>query len=96
MKGLMYEAVEFVEVWGRVGGTPAVARPRVLGLFETQVAAAEAARSARAEFRRGGRRDFAWWVVRAEGSPLAEWIADAHSDKEFVLDLLSGELIEVT
>ena len=38
----MYEAVEFVEVWGRVGGTPAVARP-VLGLFETQVAAAEAA-----------------------------------------------------
>ena len=26
-KRLMYEAVEFVEVWGRVGGTPAVARP---------------------------------------------------------------------
>ncbi len=92
----MYEAVEFVEVWGRVGGTPAVARPRVLGAFETPVAAAEAARKCPGRVPKERPARFRMVGGARRGLPLAEWIADAHSDKEFVLDLLSGELVEVT
>ena len=38
---------------------------------------------------------YAWWVVRQQGAKLAHFIADSKSDKEFVLDLTSGQLIEV-
>jgi hypothetical protein len=33
--------------------------------------------------------------VRKTGARLAEFIADSTSNKEFVLDLSSGELVEV-
>jgi hypothetical protein len=38
---------------------------------------------------------YAWWVVRQQGAQLAHFIADSKSDKEFVLDLTSGQLVEV-
>ncbi len=43
-----------------------------------------------------GRDGYAWWVVREQGARLANWISDSRSDKEFALDLTSGELVEVS
>jgi hypothetical protein len=36
-----------------------------------------------------------WWVVRVPGERLAQFIADSKSDKEFILDLATGQLVEV-
>ncbi len=91
----MHEAVEFIEVWGRASGPAPVPRQRALGTFDTEHEALAVAREARDQFRRSGRREYAWWIVRSPGSQLADWIADSHSDREFVLDLRTGELIEV-
>ena len=86
----MYEAVEFIEVTGEV--TP---RETTLGVSEDELEAVGLARMARREFFAGGSSDYAWWIVREEGASLASFIADSKSDKEFVLDLRSGELVEV-
>jgi hypothetical protein len=42
-----------------------------------------------------GSEDYVWWVVREPGQRLAQFIADSKSDKEFVLDLATGQLVEV-
>jgi hypothetical protein len=44
----------------------------------------------------GDETEYAWWLVRENGARLANFIADSNSDKEFVLDLTSGELVEIT
>lgn len=87
----MFEAVQFVEA--RAGADP---RETVLGEFDNEAAAVEAARAARASLLGDGSDDYAWWIVREKGARLANFIADSKSDKEFVLDLRSGQLTEVT
>jgi hypothetical protein len=87
----MFEAVEFTEVRGREEPNQ-----RILGVFPDEVTAVEAAREAKAEFVVSGVEDFAWWVVRQPGAPLAQFISDSRSDREFVLDLTTGQLIEVS
>lgn len=86
----MYEAVQFIEVEG-------VADPvqTILGEFSTEGPAVEQVRATRAAFLESGAEEYAWWVVRKEGATLAEFIADSKSDKEFVLDIRSGQLVEV-
>ncbi len=86
----MFEAVEFVEVSG-------LAEPRqtVIEEFTDEASAVEAARQARKEFLETGSVDYAWWIVRKSGATLAEFIADSKSNKEFVLDITSGQLVEV-
>jgi hypothetical protein len=42
-----------------------------------------------------GKHGYAWWIVREQGARLANWISDSRSDREFALDLTSGELVEV-
>jgi hypothetical protein len=86
----MFEAVQFVEL----SGEPEP-RETVLGEFEEEIDAVESARGARTQFSTTGSKDYAWWIVRKKGAPLANFIADSKSDKEFVLDLSSGELVEV-
>lgn len=86
----MFEAVQFVEL--RSDPEP---REQVLAVFPDEQEAIEAARSARSDFLATGSRDYAWWIVRAQGAELASFIADSKSSKEFVLDLTSGELVEV-
>jgi hypothetical protein len=86
----MFEAVEFTEVRGR--DEP---NQRILGVFPDEISAVAAARDAKAVFVESGIDDFAWWVVRQPGAPLAQFISDSRSDKEFVLDLTTGQLIEV-
>ncbi|MGA7226846.1 MAG: hypothetical protein WA726_08565 [Acidimicrobiia bacterium] len=86
----MFEAVEFIEVRGREEPDE-----RVLGQFEDEMGAVKAAREAKLEFVDSGAADFAWWVVRQEGARLAQFISDSRSDKEFVLDLATGQLVEV-
>jgi len=86
----MFEAVEFVEVSGL--GEP---RQTLIDEFADEASAVEAARQARKEFLETGSDDYAWWIVRKTGASLAEFIADSKSNKEFVLDIASGQLIEV-
>jgi hypothetical protein len=86
----MYQAVQFIEL--ALGSDP---EETVLGEFDDEVEAVESARSARVAFTSSERTEYAWWVVRQSGAQLANFIADSKSDKEFVLDLRTGELIEL-
>ncbi len=87
----MFEAVQFIELQG--GLEPA---EEVLGEYADEVVAVQAARTARGQFLRTGSEDYAWWIVRKKDARLANFIADSKSDKEFVLDLRTGELVEVS
>lgn len=87
----MFEAVQFVELTGEPEP-----RETVLGDFEEELVAVDAARDARDQFMAAGSSDYAWWIVRKKGARLANFISDSKSSKEFVLDLSSGELIEVS
>lgn len=86
----MYEAVQFVE--SRADPEPT---ETVVGVYADEPEAIEAARSAKLDFQATGSLDYAWWIVRRQGATLANFIADSKSDKEFVLDLTSGELVEL-
>jgi hypothetical protein len=88
----LFEAVEFVDLKDRPG---APVKQNALGTFSDEEMAVEAARSAQKTFLESGREDYAWWIVRQPGARLARWIADNHTGKEYVLDLTSGELVEV-
>ena len=66
-----------------------------IGTYPDEIGAVEAVRAAKTDFVESGSEDFAWWVVRQPGATLAQFISDSKSDKEFVLDLTTGELIEV-
>jgi hypothetical protein len=86
----MYEAVEFTDVRGREEPDE-----RVVGAFPDEIGAVEAVRAERAAFLETGSEEYVWWVVRQPGQQLAQFIADSKSDKEFVLDLSTGQLVEV-
>ncbi len=86
----MFEAIEFMELLGEPEP-----RETHLGEFENEMDAVNVARSARSRFMESGSDDYAWWVVRKPGARLAQFIADSKSDKEFVLDLTTGQLVEV-
>jgi hypothetical protein len=86
----MFEAVEFTEVRGREEPDQ-----RVIGTYPDEISAVDAVRAAKTDFVETGSEDFAWWVVRQPGATLAQFISDSRSDKEFILDLTTGQLIEV-
>jgi hypothetical protein len=86
----MYEAIEFVE---KVTGADAT--EGVLGQSDTVDGAIAVAKKAWRQFEASGVDLYAWWLVRETGATVARWIADNHSGKEFVLDIRSGELLEV-
>lgn len=86
----MYEAVQFIEVDDRAEPVQTT-----LGEFPTEGPAVELVRASRSAFLESGADEYAWWVVRQQGATLAEFIADSKSDKEFVLDIRSGQLVEV-
>lgn len=86
----MFEAVQFIEYRGR----PEPEETQ-LGEFQEEMDAVEVVRDARNDFLESGADEYAWWVVRRKGARLANFIADSKSQREFVLDLTSGELVEV-
>lgn len=86
----MFEAVQFIEV--RAGADP---QELVLGEFQDESDAVTAARAAKVAFIGTGSDEFAWWIVREDGAELANFIADSKSSREFVLDLTSGQLLEI-
>lgn len=86
----MFEAVQFVDRKADLAAPP---EEKILGTFTDEAEAVQSARLARQGFR--DVEDYAWWLVRQSGARVARWIADSHSSKEFVLDLTSGELVEV-
>jgi hypothetical protein len=88
---MVYEVVESIDLRDRPG---APIEERVTGPFEREDEAIAAARALRGAFAATGRPDYAWWVVRQRGATLARWIADSQSEKEFVLDLRTGSLVE--
>jgi len=87
----MYEAIQSVDSRERPGSP---IQETNLGSFDAETDAISAARDARQVFFESGATDFAWWIVRPAGAKLAHWIADSNSDKEFVLDLRSGQLVQ--
>lgn len=87
----LFEAIQSIDSRDRPGSP---IEETNLGVFDNEHDAIEAARTARATFFEAERSDFAWWIVRPVGARLANWIADSNSDKEFVLDLRSGQLVE--
>lgn len=89
---MQFEAVENVEPSDRPGAPPTIT---VLGTFDTEDEAIAVARQARDTFERERPTDVAWWLVRREGEQLATWIADSRSTIEYVLDLRTGELVEL-
>ena len=89
---MVFEVVESIDPRDRPG---APVQERELGVFEDENEAIEVGRGARDAFAATGNDDYAWWVVREQGATLARWIADSQSDKEFVLDLRTGSLVEV-
>jgi hypothetical protein len=91
----MFEAVEFVEVEETPGRPNPQPVERHLGSFADEQEAVAEARRAKTAFHEAGKQEYAWWVVRQEGAQLANWIADSANAKEFVLDLRTGQLIEV-
>ncbi len=88
----MYRVVQSLEPRDRPGADPTVG---VLGTFATADEALVVARMAWRAFRAAGSDDYAHWVVKRDGSELAEWIADSRSNKEFVVDLRSGEFVQL-
>lgn len=86
----MFEAVEFVEV-----SDHAEPLETVIDEFASESEAVEAVRTAKKAFMVTGSSDYAWWIVRKTGASLADFIADSKTDKEFVLDITSGQLVEV-
>lgn len=91
----MFEAVEFVEVEETPGHPNPTPQERIIGRFAEEQDAVAAGRSAKAEFQSAGRTEYAWWVVRNEGAQLANWIADSSNNQEFILDLRTGQLVEI-
>lgn len=91
----MFEAVEFIEEEVAPGRPAPNPTENILGAFEVEADAVTRARAARVGFMNADRGVYAWWIVRDQGARLANWIADSRSDREFALDLTSGELIEV-
>jgi len=91
----VFEAVEYVEVEETPGRPNPAPSERVLGTFPDEQSAVTVGRAAKAEFHAQGREEYAWWVVRAQGAQLANWIADSSNDQEFVLDLRTGQLVQI-
>ncbi|MDH3260686.1 MAG: hypothetical protein OEM84_06890 [Acidimicrobiia bacterium] len=91
----MFEAVEFIEEEVESGRPAPIPTESILGTFEVEADAVMRARAARAGFMSGSRGGYAWWIVREQGARLANWISDSRSDREFALDVTSGELTEV-
>ena len=87
----MFEAVQFIEHKDAVEP-----EETILGEHAEEMDAVEVARGARAAFMETASDDYAWWVVRKKGARLANFISDSKSEKEFVLDLTSGELVEIS
>ncbi len=91
----MFEAVEFIEEEVAPGRPAPVPVETVLGTFSTEEDAIARARAARHGFIGAEKSGYGWWIVREKGARLANWIADSRSDREFALDLGSGELVEI-
>ena len=92
----MFEAVEFIEEEVAPGRPAPVPTESVLGTFQEETQAVDRARAAREGFMSAQREGYAWWIVREQGARLANWISDSRSDREFALDLTSGELVEIS
>lgn len=91
----MYEAVEVVDVLPAPDNPNPYPIERLLGAFESEQEAIESGRAAKAAFHANENlTNYRWWMVRESGARVAQWIADSHNDKEFVLDLASGHLVD--
>lgn len=91
----MFEVMEYTDVRPSIDNPNPTPLERSIGVFEVEQDAVEAGRGVRTEFLESDRQDYTWWTVRQPGSRLASWIADSHSPKEFMLDLNTGELVEM-
>ncbi|MEA2001262.1 MAG: hypothetical protein U9N84_05170 [Actinomycetota bacterium] len=91
----IYTATEFREPALEPGMPYQGSIETLVGTFEDERDAIEAARSLWKDFRTSDSHDVAWWIVRRQGEDLARWIAESRSSIERVLDLTTHELVEL-
>ncbi len=91
----MYTATEYREPALEPGMAYQGPIETLIGTYNDERDAIEAARSRWKDFRMSDSRDVAWWIVRKQGEGLARWIAESRSSIERVLDLRTNELVEV-
>lgn len=89
---MSYEVTQSVEARSPAGAPVEVT---ALGSFDDLDEAVGAARVARTLTMRARPDDYAWWTVKEPGAQLARWISDSRSAAEYVLDLRTGQLVEV-
>ncbi len=87
----MFECVVGID---RFDGITSAVEESKLGEFADEAEAVEVARAHRAAYEPVGESEYAWWLVRRSGDMMARWIADSRSDREFVLDIRTGQLVE--
>ncbi len=88
----MYEVKQSID---RRGSPGSPVEEIDLGTFDDLAEAISAARVARNLVLAGGCEDYAWWTVKEPGAQLARWISDSSSPTEYVLDLRTGQLVEL-
>lgn len=86
----MFEVMQFTDL-KHPPGQPIIEQK--LGAYEAESDAVEIARASMEAHVASASDDYVWWIVRAEGSTLARWIADSRDQQEYVLDLRSGQLV---
>ena len=86
----MFEVMQFTDM-KHPPGQPIIEQK--LGAYDSEPDAVEIARSSMDNYVASAGDDYVWWIVRAEGSTLARWIADSRDQQEYVLDLRSGQLV---
>ena len=91
----MFDVIEYTDVRPSIDNPNPTPLVRLLGSFESETEAVDVGRAARDAFIETERYEYTWWTVRQPESRLANWIADSHSPKEFMLDLTSGQLVEM-
>jgi hypothetical protein len=90
-----YTATEYREPALEPGMPYQGAIETLIGTFDEERLAIEAARILWKEFQASDSHDVAWWIVRRQGEELARWIAESRSSVERVLDLTTHQLVEV-
>jgi hypothetical protein len=85
-----FEAIQFIEHIGK-----ADLDETHLGTFWDEADAVRVTRTALRKYLAEGNTEYAWWVVRVKGARLANFIVDSRSEREFMVDLRTGELLEI-
>jgi hypothetical protein len=92
---MAFEVVEFCEPAPQPGQPFAGTSETLLGEYQDEKIAIDAARTRWREMRVADTADVMWWIVRVPGESRARWVADRSSNEEQILDLTTMEMVRV-